>query len=133
VCGRASESTIIGLIIPESARGIVTTFDICRFQDVTALALTTLWKPWGFPVVFQLLRRQFAFYCSWRQQRCRCRVCLIDAARLNIQYITFRVSEGKYTSDTSENVSNTEEHSGAELRIIGYAKKECFQSVPKSS
>jgi hypothetical protein len=28
VCGRASESTIIGLIIPESATGIVTNFDI---------------------------------------------------------------------------------------------------------
>jgi ribosomal protein S14 len=48
VRGRASESTIIGLIIPESATGIVTTFDICRFQGVTALALTTLWKPWVF-------------------------------------------------------------------------------------
>jgi hypothetical protein len=41
VCGRASESTIIGLIIPEPATRIVTTFDICRFQGVTALALTT--------------------------------------------------------------------------------------------
>jgi hypothetical protein len=50
VCGRASESTIIGLIIPESATGIVTTFDICRFQGVTALALTTLWKPWVFVI-----------------------------------------------------------------------------------
>jgi hypothetical protein len=30
----------------ESATGIVTTFDICRFQGVTALALTTLRKPW---------------------------------------------------------------------------------------
>jgi hypothetical protein len=50
VCGRASESTIIGLIIPESATGIVTTFDICRFQGVTALALTTLWKPWVFAI-----------------------------------------------------------------------------------
>jgi hypothetical protein len=50
VCGRASESTIIGLIIPESARGIVTTVDICRFQGVTALALTTLWKPWVFAI-----------------------------------------------------------------------------------
>jgi hypothetical protein len=48
VCGRASESTIIGLIIPETATEIVTTFDICRFQGVTALALTTLWKPWVF-------------------------------------------------------------------------------------
>jgi hypothetical protein len=42
VCGRASESTIIGLIIPGSATGIVTTFDICRFQGVPALAFTTL-------------------------------------------------------------------------------------------
>jgi hypothetical protein len=42
VCGRASERTIIGLIITESATGIVTTFDICRFQGVTALALTTI-------------------------------------------------------------------------------------------
>jgi hypothetical protein len=50
VCGRASESTIIGLIIPESATGIVTAFDICRFQGVTALALTTLWKPWIFAI-----------------------------------------------------------------------------------
>jgi hypothetical protein len=50
VCGRASESTIIGLIIPEPATRIVTTFDICRFQDVTALALTTLWKPWVFAI-----------------------------------------------------------------------------------
>jgi hypothetical protein len=48
VCGRALESTIIGLIIPESATGTITTFDICRFQGVTALALTTLWKPWVF-------------------------------------------------------------------------------------
>jgi hypothetical protein len=48
VCGMASKSTIIGLIIPESVSGIVTTCDICRFQDVTALALTTLWKPWVF-------------------------------------------------------------------------------------
>jgi hypothetical protein len=51
VCGRASESTIIGLIIPESATRIVTTFDICRFQGVTALALTTLWKPWFLPLI----------------------------------------------------------------------------------
>jgi hypothetical protein len=43
VCGRASESTIKGLTIPESATGIVTTFDICRFQGVPVLALTTLW------------------------------------------------------------------------------------------
>jgi hypothetical protein len=50
VCGRASESTIIGLIIPESATRIATTFDICRFQGVTALALTTLWKPWVFAI-----------------------------------------------------------------------------------
>jgi hypothetical protein len=50
VCGRASESTIIGLIIPESATGIVTTSDICRFQGVTALAHTTLWKPWVFAI-----------------------------------------------------------------------------------
>jgi hypothetical protein len=50
VCGRASESTIIGLIILESATGIVITFDICRFQGVTALALTTLWKPWDFAI-----------------------------------------------------------------------------------
>jgi hypothetical protein len=28
----------------------VTTFDICRFQGVTALALTTLWKPWVFAI-----------------------------------------------------------------------------------
>jgi hypothetical protein len=48
VCGKASESTIIGLIIPESATGIVTTFDIRRFQGVNTLALTTLWKPWVF-------------------------------------------------------------------------------------
>jgi hypothetical protein len=53
VCGRASESTIIGLIIPESATGIVTTFDICRFQGVTALALTTLWKPWVFAINYR--------------------------------------------------------------------------------
>jgi hypothetical protein len=45
VCSRASESTIIGLILQESATGMVTTFDICSFQGVTALALTTLWKP----------------------------------------------------------------------------------------
>jgi hypothetical protein len=51
VCGRASESTIIGLMIPESATGIVITFDICRFQGVTALALTTLWKPWVLPLI----------------------------------------------------------------------------------
>jgi hypothetical protein len=45
------KSTIIGLIIPESATGIVTTFDICRFQGVTAaLALTTLWKPCVFAI-----------------------------------------------------------------------------------
>jgi hypothetical protein len=52
VCGiRASESTIIGLIIPESATGIVGEGrDICRFQGVTALALTTLWKPWVFAI-----------------------------------------------------------------------------------
>jgi hypothetical protein len=37
VCGKASESTVTGLIIPGSATGIVTTFDICRFQGVTAL------------------------------------------------------------------------------------------------
>jgi hypothetical protein len=43
-------STIIGLIIPEPATGIVTTFDICRFQGVTALALTTLWKPLVFAI-----------------------------------------------------------------------------------
>jgi hypothetical protein len=54
VCGRTSESTIIGLIIPESATGIVTTFDICRFQGATALALTTLWKPWVFAINKQL-------------------------------------------------------------------------------
>jgi hypothetical protein len=30
VCGRASKSTIIGLIRPETATGIVTTFDICH-------------------------------------------------------------------------------------------------------
>jgi hypothetical protein len=41
---------IIGLIIPESAMGIATTFDICRFQGVTALALTTLWKPLVFAI-----------------------------------------------------------------------------------
>jgi hypothetical protein len=51
VCGRASESTIIGLIIAESASGIVTTFDICRFQGVTALALTMLWKPLVFTTI----------------------------------------------------------------------------------
>jgi hypothetical protein len=51
VCGRASESTIIGHIIPGSATGIVTTFDICRFQGVTALALTTMWKPWVFAII----------------------------------------------------------------------------------
>jgi hypothetical protein len=45
VCGRTTESTIIGLIVPEPATRIVTTFDICRFQGVTALALTTLWEP----------------------------------------------------------------------------------------
>jgi hypothetical protein len=50
VCGRASERTITGFIIPESATGIVTRFDICRFQDVTALALTTIWKPWVFAI-----------------------------------------------------------------------------------
>jgi hypothetical protein len=50
VCGRASESTIIGLIILESATGIVTSFDICRFQGVTALALTTLRKPLAFAI-----------------------------------------------------------------------------------
>jgi hypothetical protein len=50
VCGRASESTIIGLTISESATEIVTTFDICRFQGVTALALTTSWKPWAFAI-----------------------------------------------------------------------------------
>jgi hypothetical protein len=50
VCGRASESTIIGLVKPESATGIVTTFDIYRFQGVTPLALTTLWKPWVFAI-----------------------------------------------------------------------------------
>jgi hypothetical protein len=43
VYGRASKRTIIGLIRPESARG-------CRFQGVTALALTTLWKPWVFAI-----------------------------------------------------------------------------------
>jgi hypothetical protein len=47
---RASELTITDLKIPESATRIVTTFDICRFQGVTALALTTLWKPWVFAV-----------------------------------------------------------------------------------
>jgi hypothetical protein len=51
---RTSENTIIGLIIPEAATGIVTTFDICRFQDVTALALTTLWKPWVFAINMKL-------------------------------------------------------------------------------
>jgi hypothetical protein len=56
VCGRASASTIIGLLIPESATGIITTFDICRFQDVTALALITLWKPWVFPLIFAVFR-----------------------------------------------------------------------------
>jgi hypothetical protein len=50
VCDKASESTIIGLIIPESATGIVTTFDICRFQSVTALVFTTLWKPWALAI-----------------------------------------------------------------------------------
>jgi hypothetical protein len=50
VCGRASESTIIGLIIPGSATGIVSTIDICRFQGVTAVAPTTLWKPWVFAI-----------------------------------------------------------------------------------
>jgi hypothetical protein len=50
VCGKVSESTIIGHIIPGSAPEIVTTFDICRFQDATALALTTLWKPWVFAI-----------------------------------------------------------------------------------
>jgi hypothetical protein len=48
VCGRASESTIIDLIIQESATGIVTTFDIFHFQGVTELAHTTMWKPWFF-------------------------------------------------------------------------------------
>jgi hypothetical protein len=38
---RASESTTIGLIIPQSATRIVTTFDICRFQGVTALAISS--------------------------------------------------------------------------------------------
>jgi hypothetical protein len=50
VCGRATESTIIGLIISEPATRIVTTFHICRFKDVTALALTTLWKPLVFAI-----------------------------------------------------------------------------------
>jgi hypothetical protein len=50
VCGRASDNKIKGLITPESATGIVTTFDICRFQGVTALALTTLWKPLVFAI-----------------------------------------------------------------------------------
>jgi hypothetical protein len=45
------KARFIGLIIPESASGIVRTFDICRFQGVTALALiTTLWKPWVFAI-----------------------------------------------------------------------------------
>jgi hypothetical protein len=35
-------------VTPEQV--IVTTFDICRFQGVTALALTTLWKPWVFAI-----------------------------------------------------------------------------------
>jgi hypothetical protein len=48
MCGRASESTIIGLIIPESASGIVTTFAICRFQGVPALALYKLVETMGF-------------------------------------------------------------------------------------
>jgi hypothetical protein len=51
MCGKASEGTIIGLILPEPAMRIVTTFDICRFQGVTALALTTLWKPWVFAII----------------------------------------------------------------------------------
>jgi hypothetical protein len=50
VCGKASESTIIGLMIPGSATGIVKTFDICRFQGVTGLALTTVLKPWVFAI-----------------------------------------------------------------------------------
>jgi hypothetical protein len=50
LCGRASESTIICLIIPRSATGIVTTFDICRFQGVPALAHTILRKPWVFAI-----------------------------------------------------------------------------------
>jgi hypothetical protein len=50
VCGGTSESTIIGIIIPESAAGIVTTVDICRFKGVTALARTTVWKPWAFDI-----------------------------------------------------------------------------------
>jgi hypothetical protein len=54
VCGRASESTIIGLIIAESATGIVKTFDICRFQRVTALALTSMWKPFVFAINLSL-------------------------------------------------------------------------------
>jgi hypothetical protein len=39
--------------------GIVKTLDICRFQGVTALAFTTLWKPWVFgflPVIFAVFR-----------------------------------------------------------------------------
>jgi hypothetical protein len=61
VCGRASESTIIGHIIPESATGIVTTFDICRFQGVTALALTTFWKPWVFAI--NICGFSFVYHC----------------------------------------------------------------------
>jgi hypothetical protein len=34
----------------EAATRIVTTFDICRFQGVTALALTILWKVWVFAI-----------------------------------------------------------------------------------
>jgi hypothetical protein len=56
VCGRASESTIVGLIIPESAMGIITTFDICRFQGVTALALTTCGNHWFLPLIFAVFR-----------------------------------------------------------------------------
>jgi hypothetical protein len=43
-------STIIDFIIPEPATGIVATFDIRRFQGVTALALITLWKPLVFAI-----------------------------------------------------------------------------------
>jgi hypothetical protein len=69
VCGRASESTIIDLIIPGSATGILKTFDICRFQGVTALALTTLWKPWAFAIKicgFSFVSLLIVFYCRWR-------------------------------------------------------------------
>jgi hypothetical protein len=45
---RDSESTIIGFIIPESATGIVTTSDICRFEGVTELALYNLVETMGF-------------------------------------------------------------------------------------